>query len=427
MKMRNNPGTELPAQTASFTDEIASTDSKRTTPSQSFSARNRRRFLKGGVFAVGATVLSAGLSPSRLLAFQGDDDRAPITKGDIAILRFLQALETIEADLWQQYSELGGTQDAEVSGLNGGNVPYTQALQLLDGDMAQYIHDNTDDEISHARFLSNYLESIGVQPVDLTPFAQLPSSKADGARQVGRLTNLTQLTIDTSFWSQYRSITNPDFDPNAVFAQAVPSLNVGMHTAIPRSNDDTAGSVINPDPTQSTFPDLLKAIAFTAGFHFAFIEQGGTSLYPALAQHVTNLEVLRILLSIGPSETMHFQTWQDKAGNATPLTVFDKVNNSSVTFSNLQDAQGETDPESLNGDTLQANLIMPEPTHFLNPKFGPVAIIRPTSTKLGGAQSAVNSFAKDGLFRGQTPLNNPELVRVLFQLAEDADSARRQL
>ena len=230
------------------------------------------------MFAVGATALGAGLSPSRLLASEGNDDRAPITKGDIAILRFLQALETIEADLWQQYSELGGTQDNEVSGLNGGNVPYTQALQLLDGDMPQYVHDNTDDEISHARFLSNYLQSIGVQPVDLTPFAQLPSSKADGARQVGRLTNLTQLTIDTSFWSVYRSITNPDFDPNAVFAQAVPSLNVGMHTAIPRSNDDTAGSIINPDPTQSTFPDLLKAIAFTAGFHFAFIEQGGTSL-----------------------------------------------------------------------------------------------------------------------------------------------------
>jgi hypothetical protein len=199
MKMRNNPGTELLAQTASISDEANPTDPKGTMPSQSFSARNRRRFLKGGMFAVGATVLGAGLSPSRLLASEGDDDRAPITKGDIAILRFLQALETIETDLWQQYSELGGTQDAEVSGLNGGNVPYTQALQLLDGDMAQYIHDNTDDEISHARFLSNYLESIGVQPVDLTPFAQLPSSKADGARQVGRLTNLTQLTIDTSF------------------------------------------------------------------------------------------------------------------------------------------------------------------------------------------------------------------------------------
>jgi hypothetical protein len=425
MKMRSNPGTEVFAQTASSPDEAAA-DTKCVVPNQSLSARNRRRFLKGGMFAVGATAFGAGVAPRRLLASQ-DDDRAPISKGDIAILRFLQAFETIEADLWQQYSELGGTQDNEVSGLNGGNVPYTQALQLLDGDMPQYVHDNTDDEISHARFLGNYLESIGVQPVDLTPFAQLPSSKADGARQVGRLTNLTQLTIDTSFWSQYRSITNPDFDPNAVFVQAVPSLNVGMHSAIPRSNDDTAGSVINPDPTQSTFPDLLKAIAFTAGFHFAFIEEGGTSLYPTLAQHVTNLQVLRILLSIGPSEAMHFQTWQDKAGNATPLTVFDKGNNSSVTFSNLQDAQGETNPESLNGDTLQANLIMPEPTHFLNPKFGPVAIVRPTSTKLGGAQASLTSFVNDGLFRGQKPLNNPELVRVLLQLAEEADEARRQL
>jgi hypothetical protein len=427
MKMQKKSATEVLTQNAAFTEETATVDSKHVAPSQSLSARNRRRFLKGGMFAVGASVFGAGVSPSRLLASDGNDDGASITKGDIAILRFLQALETIETDLWQQYSELGGTQDDEVSGVNGGNVPYTQALQILDGDMPQYIHDNTDDEISHARFLSNYLESIGAEPADLTPFAHLPSSKADGARQVGRLTNLTQLTIDTSFWSRYRSITNPDFDPNAVFAQAVPSLNAGMHAAIPRSNDDTAGSVINPDPTQSTFPDLLKAIAFTAGFHFAFIEQGGTSLYPTLAQHVTNLEVLRILLSIGPSETMHFQTWQDKAGNATPLTVFDKKNNSSVTFTDLHAAQGETNPESLNGDTLQANLIMPEPTHFLNPKFGPVAIIRPTSTKLGGAQAAVMSFVNDGLFRGQTPLNNPELVRVLMQLAEAADEARRGL
>jgi len=392
------------------------------------SGSNRRAFLKGGAVA-GAATLGAGLFAGKVSAFdRGDEDRAPITKGDIAILTFLQALEQVEADLWQQYSELGGVQDNEVSGVNGGNVPYTQALLILDGDMAQYIHDNTDDEISHARFLGNYLESKGAEPPDLSHFATLPSSKADGARQIGRLTNLTQLTVDTSFWSRYRSITNPDFDPAAVFAQAVPSLNVGRHTAIPRTNDDTAGSVINPtDPTQSTFTDHLKAIAFTAGFHFAFIEQGGTSLYPALAQNVTNLEVLRILLSIGPSETMHFQTWQDKAGNATPLTDFDKVNNSSVTFTTLSAAQGETDPESLNGDTLQANLIMPEPTHFLDKKFGPVAIIRPTSIQNGGAVASVVSFAQDGLFIDPKTNKNTGLVARLMQLAEEADEARRQL
>jgi hypothetical protein len=171
MKMQNKSGTEVFAHNATLIEETANVDSKHIAPSQSLSARNRRRFLKGGMFAAGATVLGAGVSPSRLLASDGSDDRAPITKGDIAILRFLQALETIEADLWQQYSELGGTQDNEVSGVNGGNVPYTQALQLLDGDMPQYVHDNTDDEISHSRFLSNYLQSIGVQPVDLTQFA----------------------------------------------------------------------------------------------------------------------------------------------------------------------------------------------------------------------------------------------------------------
>src|ERR1700758_3480435 len=322
---------------------------------------NRRKFMKNGMLAAGAATVGASLLPGKLSAFGRDhgedDDRAPITKGDIAILTFLSALEQVEEDLWLQYSELGGTQDNEVSGLNGGNSLYTAALTILDGDMAQYIHDNTDDEISHHRFLNNYLASKGAKKVDLSKFATLPSSKADGARQIGRLTNLTQLTIDTSFWSRFRSVTNPDFDPNAPFAQAVPSLNVKQHTAIPRSNADTKGSTISSDNTQS-ITSHLQAIAFTAGFHFAFIEQGGSSLYPALAQKVSNLEVLRILLSIGPSETMHFQTWQDKAGNALPVSDTDNGpggTGATVTFSTLSAAQGETNPESLNGDTLQAN------------------------------------------------------------------------
>ena len=193
----------------------------------------RRSFLKNGTVA-GAATVGAGLLASKAFAFdREDDDRAPITKGDIAILRFLQALEQVEEDLWRQYAELGGTQDNEFSGLTGGNAAYTQALQLLDGDMPQYIHDNTDDEISHASFLGNYLESKGASAADLSHFRVLPSSQADGTNKTaGRLTNLTQLTIDTSFWSRYRSVTNPDFDPNAPFQQAVPSLNVLQHTAI---------------------------------------------------------------------------------------------------------------------------------------------------------------------------------------------------
>jgi hypothetical protein len=245
-----------------------------------------------------------------------------------------------------------------------------------------------------------------------------------------RLTNLTQLTIDTSFWTRYRSITNPDFDPKATFAQATGdakgnnSLLGGRFTAIPRNDGDTN------DQNQ------INAIAFTAGFHFAFIEQGGSSLYPTLAQKVNNLEVLRILLSIGPSETMHFQTWQDKAGNANtgtpggnkPFTFHDPVNNSTVTFVDLHVAQGESPDEVTNaGNVLQANLIMPEPTHFLNDEFPPVAIIRPTSTKLNGAVAAVQGFVDDGLFlldpkKGkQSPI-----VGTLMRLAEEADEARRR-
>ena len=386
---------------------------------------NRRSFLKTGITAAGAATIGAGLLGSRLPAFGQERDRdGDLTKGDIAILKFLNAVEQIEADLWIQYSELGGTQDNEVSGVNGGNPLYTAALTILDGDMAQYIHDNTDDEISHAAFLKAYLESKGAEAVDLSPFATIPGSTATGSTGKTRLTNLMKLTVDTSFWSRYRSITNPDFDPGSPFVQAVPSLNVGQHTAIPRTDADTAGSSISNN-LPGSITNHLQAIAFTAGFHFAFIEQGGTSLYPTLAQKVTNLEVLRVLLSIGPSEAMHFQTWQDKAGNALPLTDVDNGpggTGATVTFTTLSAAQGETNPESLKGDTLQANLIMPEPTHFLNKKFPPVAIIRPTSTKNSGAVASLQGFVDDGLFIGQ---KNPEFLKVMFGLAEEADAARR--
>jgi hypothetical protein len=386
---------------------------------------NRRTFLKTGIAASAAT-MGTGLLDGGLSAFGQEPGDNNITKGDIAILKFLNALEQIEADLWIQYSELGGTQDNEVSGVGGGNPLYSAALTILDGDMPQYIHDNTDDEISHAAFLKAYLESKGSEAVDLSPFATIPGSTATGSTGKLRLTNLTKLTIDTSFWSRYRSITNPDFEPNAPFSQAVPSLNVGQHTAIPRTDADTAGSSVS-DNLPASISTHLQAIAFTAGFHFAFIEQGGTSLYPTLAQNVTSSEVLRVLLSIGPSETMHFQTWQDKAGNALPLTDVDNGpggTGATVTFSTLADAQGETNPESLKGDTLQANLIMPEPTHFLSRAFPPVAIIRPTSRKNSGAMAALQSFVDDGLFIGQ---KNPEFLKVLTSLAEEADSATRRL
>jgi hypothetical protein len=363
---------------------------------------NRRSFLKRGVWAAGAATLGAALFGHRQPAYS---QQGRLSEGDIAILRLLAAAETIESDLWQQYSELGGVQDNEVSGVNGGNPLYMAALQLLDGDMPQYIHDNADDEISHEKFLNMYLISKGAEPVNLDKFRRLPSSTATGARQIKRITNLTELTIDTSWWVRYRSTTNPDF--GATFPDAVPSLDEGKHTAIPRTDNDLGGN----DP--KNISDSLKAIAFTAGFHFGFIEQGGTSLYATLAQKVSSPEVLRILLSIGGSEIMHFQTWQDKAGNATPLTFFDPINKSTAIFTDLTMNQP---------DTLQANLIMPEPCEFLSPDLPKCAIIRPTGPGQIDAVGAINSFIKDGLFIGQP---DDELNEMLLQMAEEADRAQR--
>jgi hypothetical protein len=372
---------------------------------------NRRSFLRKGILTAGTATIGAGLLGRSLPAFGQEEKSGNLPPGDAAILRFLAAIEIIESDLWQQYAELGGTQDNEIPGLpTGGNPLYTAALQLLDMDMPQYIHDNTDDEFTHQHFINAYLAAKGADTVDLSHFATIPGSTAMGSSGKKRLTNLMELNVDTSFWTRYRiDNENPDLDPNFAFPQAVEIKN---RTAIPRDNSDTAGSFIdNMGNLQAT--DHLKAIAFTAGFHFAFIEQGGTSLYPSLAQRVTHPEVLRILLSIGPTETMHFQTWQDKAGNATPLTDVDSQTGASVTFVDLTKGQ----PES-----LQANLIMPEPTPFLDARKFPVcSIIRPTETT-GAAAGVVKAFTDDGLFSGQ---KDQGFLDLLNDLAEDADKARR--
>jgi len=389
-------------------------------------SRNRRSFLKNGMVAAGAATIGTAMLPAAPVAFAGEEeDRAPVTKGDIAILTFLSALEQVEADLWIQYAELGGATnqglspiDLELNGqkITTGLAPnYITALEVLDGDMPQYIADNTDDEISHHRFLNNYLASKGAKAIDLSDFAFLPPSQVTGVPQKGRLTNLKQLTVDTSWWTRYRSSTkNPDF--GGTFENAVPDLARGQHPAIPVNDGDL---VLD---NSGNIPNHLQAIANTAGFHFAFIEQGGSSLYPALAQKVTNLEVLRILLSIGGSEIAHFQTWQDKAGNATNITdgnlTFPKLN------SGVDPNTGSTGADI--ADAFQTNLIMPEPTLFLNQKLGPVSIIRPTSTKQGGAVASVQSFVDDGLFLDPATNKNTGIVQVLFRLAEEADGARRR-
>lgn len=357
---------------------------------------SRRSFLSKTI-ALGAGTVGAGLVGSIRAAEAGSS----LSPGDAALLRFPAALEILEADFWIQYNELGGTPDDEVPGGHG-NPAYTEALEVIEDEMRDYIHDNTDDEITHHQFLNAYLISRGAAPAVLNRFRTLMGSTATGVNrnQVGhRLTNLTQLTIDTSWWTRYRDDShNPDLDPNHVFPQAVPSLAINRHTAIPRTDADTSN------------PNFLQAIANTAAFHFPTIEQGGSSLYPSLAQRATDVEVLRILMSIGPTETMHFQTWSDVAGNAPPLTAVDPVTGVSVTFPNLE----------VENELLDKALIMPEPCPFLSRSLPIVSIIRPTKTE-GAAMGALQFLTAMGLFVGQSPA----FFAYMTQLAQQADAATR--
>jgi hypothetical protein len=357
---------------------------------------NRRSFLRNSLVASAATA-GVGLLSNGLSAL-GATSGGGITEGDAAILRFLAAAEILETDLWQQYMELGG-QDSPASG-------YKTGLQRLDGDMPQYISDNTDDEMSHELFINAYLKSKGATQVDLDQFRNLEGSQVTdipGIASKRRLTNLMQLSVDTSWWTRYRSgDMNPDLGDT--FPNAVPTLAGGKFTAIPRNNAE-----LEIGNTNVPVDNHVQAIANTAGFHFAFIEQGGTSLYASLAQRVSNVEVLRIVLSIGGTEIMHFQTWHDKAGNAIPLT------DGPLVFPDLTNDIPQ--PES-----LQSNLIMPEPTVFLSKKFPVCSIIRPTNT-VKVASGAVKALTGDGLFIGQTP----DFFEFLSELAAEADEARREI
>jgi Ferritin-like domain len=360
----------------------------------------RRSFLKG--LGIAGATLSAGAFLGAESNAQTAQSSGKLSRGDAALLRFAAAAELIEVDLWQQYNELGGVQ--------GGNPAYIAALSNLDGDMAQYIADNTDDEISHAAFLNAYLISKGAEPVDLDAFRTLPSSQATGAKDVGRLTNLMKLNVDLSWYTRYRSTKNPDL--GATFKGP---FTIENQPAIPLNDSDTPPDQPQPVPPANPQEARMQAIANTAGFHFAYIEQGGASLYPTLALKATDPEVLRILISIGGVEIDHFGLWHDKAGNAVsqPLAgVTDPV--TGLTFPDLNAPKSELD---------QTNLILPEPCGFINNNLPQCSVIRPTLTQNGGAVATIRSFTKDLLFLGQSEA----FFSLVNKLATEADSVRRAL
>jgi hypothetical protein len=367
---------------------------------------NRRSFLRGSL-ATGAAVLGASaLSQSKLFAAPVD----PLGEGDVAILQFLAAAELIESDLWTQYAELGGIGDDQPIEVNPNPTPplnnYQLALSNLDGDAPQYISSNTLDEVSHAAFLNAYLEYRGAQAVNFDKFRTLNGSTATGSSGIKRLTNLMNLTVDTSWYVRYRSSTNPDF--GATFPQAITLKNV---TAIPRNNNDFNGAPLQGGSLPGN--EHVQAIANVAGFHFGYIEQGGSSLYAALSQKVSDPEVLEVTLGIGGDEVAHFLEWVDFAGNGVqaPVAPFtDPV--SGLTF---PDFFATLNP------SIQPSLIFPVPCEFIHPSLPHVAIIRPLRDRFGGAVATIKSFTADGLFIGQSK----EFLDRLMDMATAADAARR--
>jgi hypothetical protein len=356
---------------------------------------NRRSFVKSGVLAGGAATLGAGLLNTGTSA--AAQDSGFLTRGDVAILRFLAAAELIETDLWTQYAELGGIGNnppIEVAPNQPLNA-YQNALSQLDPDGPQYIASNTLDEASHAAFLNAYLESKGAEPVDLDAFRTLQGSKATGAQDIGRLTNLMHLNVDTSWFVRYRSKTNPDF--GATFRQAVTITN---RTAIPITDADFDGK------------NHIQVIANTAAFHFGTIEQGGSSLYAALSRKVTSEEVLKITLGIGGDEIAHFLEWVDFAGNGVQAPVA-PVSDGGRTFPNFF--------SPLN-PLVQPSLIFPVPCEFINANLPHVSIIRPLTDKFAGARAAAAFLTDMNLFDGQPK----EFFTTLNRLADEADAAHRE-
>jgi hypothetical protein len=367
---------------------------------------DRRSFLKGGLLAGGAAVGAGLLATGPLARAQAQTQRSSsLNAGDVAILRFLAAAELIESDLWTQYAELGGigTNPPIEVDPNQPQNPYQVALSNLDGDASQYISSNTADEITHATFLNAYLQSRGAEPVNFDEFQTLPGSTATGSTGIQRLTNLMNLNVDTSWYVRYRSATNPDL--GATFPQAI-TLN-GV-TAIPRSDADFNGA------HNANFPgnDHIQAIANVAAFHFGYIEQGGSSLYAAMSQKVTDPEVLEITLGIGGDEIAHFLEWVDFAGNGVqaPVAPF-KDAISGLKFPNFFDPLNPL---------IQPSLIFPVPTEF-KPNLPHVSVIRPLTDRFGGAVATIKSFVADGLFIGQSE----KFLTTVLTLAAEADAAVR--
>ncbi len=334
----------------------------------------RRSFIaKSAAVGVGAGMAGVFARPA---AAQDEPRSLPqkATSGDVDILKFLAAAELVEDDLWQQYCELAVR-----------NRPYRNALERIDPSLIRYICDDRDDERSHAEFINAYLGSIGQTPVNLDPFRTLPGSRAQGSEGRGRLTNLSNLTIDTSWYNRYRGRGNPDFGdtfPQVARLQGVPTI---------------------PSRPRNVRRDEAQALAHAAAFHFGTIEQGGGSLYTNLLSKVTSLDAVIILSSIGPTEIYHFAAFHKSLENLPGFQGF-----------------GVSNP-NLRSDTDRAQAIFPEPCKFFGNGFPLTSVIRPRETANAGAVASATALVQSGLFQGQPQA----FLDAVVKLAKAADAAVR--
>src|SRR5918996_238852 len=365
---------------------------RRAMTASSPNGHDRRTFLKGGA-VLGATLAAAAAGTPTAMAKVarafGPIDRDAVTRGDIAILKFLAAAELVEDDLWQQYCELAVD-----------NPSYNKALRRIDRSLIRYVRDDRDDERSHAALINSFLVAIGEEPINLDPFRTLPSVDVRGAEDRGRLTNLTRLTVDTSWYARYRSADNPDFGatfPQLVQIQNRPTIPTGSLSQVNKQEDD--------DDDDDNGPKM-QGVAHSAAFHFAAIEQGGSSLYCSLIPKASSLDVLRILAAIGPTEVYHFSAFHKSLEGLFGLDTKDGLR-----FPNLR----------RNRELSEA--IFPEPTRFLREDLALCSVIRPCSTENAGAVAAATGLAQSGLFAGQSQ----QFFDAVTALATAADAAQREV
>jgi hypothetical protein len=340
---------------------------------------SRSAMMGAGFVAAGSLATLAGTLVKPAMAAAAGTALGALTPdlndGDVAVLQFLAAAELVESDLWGQYSELATN-----------NPSFRKALIRIKDTLPDYVNGDFADETSHANFINAFLVAAGKEPVNLDAFRTLPSVPVEGARQIGRLTNLTDLTVDTSYYQRYRGAGNPDFGDT--FPQTV---DIENQPAVPVS-DRIHGL------------DLLS-IAQTAAFHFAAIEQGGSSLYNSLLTKVSDLNVVAILASIGPTEVYHFAIFQEALEGIVGLQV----------------PNGPLFPD-ISGRANRGQ-ITPHPCTFIDPSFPLCSVIRPRNTNTAGAVAAATGLVKSDLFKGQSTA----FFDAVTALATAADAAVRSV